>query len=104
MSSPSSAAPNTFARAFFWPVYFFLERVKFARSLLLLLLLMPDGYVAYLLVNQTTASVEFSRKESAGVAYITPVRAFLACLQHLRVVGYAGGEEAKSESTRVTAQ
>ncbi len=85
---PSAATPNRALRAFFWPVYYFLEKVKFARSLLLLLLLLPAGYVAYLLVNQTSGSVEFSRKESDGITYITPVRGLLAVLQQMRVLGF----------------
>ena len=101
---PTSASPNRAARAFFWPVYYFLEKVKFARSLLLLLLLLPDGYVAYLLVNQTTESVNFSAKESAGVTYITPVRALLATLQRLRVVGYPGDDASKGEVAQLINQ
>jgi methyl-accepting chemotaxis protein len=104
MPAASATAPNRLSRVVFWPVYFFIEKVKFARSLLLLLLLLPDGYVAYLLVNQTTDSVEFSRKESAGVAYITPARALLATLQRLRVVGYAGDAAAKGEVGQLTAK
>jgi methyl-accepting chemotaxis protein len=90
MSAP--ATRHRLARIAFAPVYFFIERVRFARSLLLLLLLLPDGYVAYLLVKQTSKDVDFSAKESVGVAYITPVRKFLATLQRLRVVAYGGVE------------
>lgn len=95
MSMPA-ASTNRLARIFFWPVYFFVERVRFARSLLLLLLLLPDGYVAYLLVSQTTKDVEFSRKESIGVAYTTPARELLARLQTLRVARL-GGTAAEAE-------
>ncbi len=83
---------HRFARIVFAPVYFFIERVRFARSLLLLLLLLPDGYVAFMLVKQTSKDVDFSFKESVGVAYITPVRRFLATVQRLRVVAYSGVE------------
>ena len=89
MSTPNTGHP--LARAFFWPVYYFIEKVRFARSFLLLFLLIPDIYIAYLLYQQTTNSVEFSAKESVGVAYITPVRAFLANLQRIRVVGALPG-------------
>lgn len=82
---PATAPRTTPARIFFWPVYFFIEKVRFARSFLLLLLLLPDFYVALLLVQQTTNSVDFSAKESVGVAYITPVRNFLTEVEHLRV-------------------
>jgi methyl-accepting chemotaxis protein len=83
----SASALQRLARIFYWPVYFFIERVRFARSLLLLVLLIPDGYVAWMLVNQTTKDVDFSRKEAVGVDYITPARAMLASLQKLRVIG-----------------
>jgi methyl-accepting chemotaxis protein len=93
------------ARIVFWPVYFFIEKVRFARSLLLLLLLLPDGYVAFLLVRQTTASVEFSAKESRGIEYITPARGFLAVLQRMRVVGQVGIDEAtRAELAALTVQ
>ncbi|GDY11805.1 hypothetical protein LBMAG53_06830 [Planctomycetota bacterium] len=78
------------SRIFFAPVYFFIDRVRFAKSLLLLLLLLPDGYVAWLLVAQTTKDVNFSRKESVGVAYISPARDLLAKLQALRVSRIGG--------------
>jgi len=78
------------ARLFFWPVYFFVERVKFARSLLLWLLLIPDGYVAYLLWQKTTDSIDFNAKESVGVAYLTPTRALLTELQNFRLAVASG--------------
>lgn len=93
MSKPSpSTGESAFKRFFFAPVYFFIEKVRFARSLLLLLLLLPDGYVAYLLVKQTSKDVDFSRKESVGVEYITPVRALLSELQDLRVELIGSGD------------
>ena len=95
---------NRLARIFFWPVYFFIERVRFARSFLLLLLLMPDFYVAFLLVQQTTKDVEFSAKESVGVAYITPARAFLATVQQLRVASAAPNFATSAEQPRLVAE
>ncbi len=92
---PATAPRITPARIFFYPVYFFIEKVRFARSFLLLLLLLPDFYVALLLVQATTTSVDFSAKESTGVAYITPVRNFLTEVEHLRVaVSVPGGPTA----------
>jgi hypothetical protein len=66
----SSSASSRIVRFFFAPVTWFIERVRFARSLLLLLLLIPDVYVALLLFQQTTKDVQFSTKESHGVDYI----------------------------------
>ena len=85
-------SPGKLARLFFWPVYFFTEKVRFARSLLLLVLLIPDGYVAYMLVRATTDSVEFSAKESDGVTWIAPARALLATVQRMRVIDHPGTE------------
>ncbi len=100
-----SRTPSTFARILYWPVYFFIERVRFARSLLLLLLLIPDGYVAYMLLKQTTKDVQFSAKESQGIAWITPAREFLATVQRLRVVGRPGlPPEVASEVAALTAR
>jgi methyl-accepting chemotaxis protein len=95
---------NTFSRIFFWPVYFFIEKVRFARSFLLLFLLLPDLYVAFLLVQQTTNSVDFSAKESQGVAYITPVRAFLADVQRFRVASALPGASGTPEQVRLMAK
>lgn len=95
---------NRLARIFFWPVYFFIEKVRFARSFLLLLLLLPDFYVAYLLVQQTTKDVEFSAKESDGVAYITPARAFLADVQQLRVASALPDFHGSAEQARLISE
>ncbi len=92
MSSPASVS---FARLFFWPVYFFVERIRFARSILLYILLIPDVYVAYLLWQKTTDSIDFNAKESLGVAYITPARHLLAEVQHLRVAAATGASFAE---------
>ena len=97
----SSAAGNRLSRIVFAPVYFFIERVRFARSFLLLLLLLPDLYVAYLLVQQTTKDVQFSAKESVGMAYIAPVRAFLANVQLYRVERAQTGIESRPELVRL---
>ena len=98
---PASHSRTSFARIFFWPVFFFIEKVRFARSFLLLLLLIPDFYVAYLLWQQTTSSVEFSQKESVGVAYITPARAFLANVQALRVANAQPGAKGSGDQVRL---
>jgi methyl-accepting chemotaxis protein len=103
MSTSSASSSSTLARIIFWPVYFFIERVRFARSFLLIFLLLPDFYVAYLLVQQTTNSVEFSRKESMGVAYITPAREFLADVQRLRVASALPGALGSAEQVRLMA-
>ena len=95
---------NRLARIFFWPVYFFIEKVRFARSFLLLLLLLPDFYVAFLLVQQTTKDVEFSAKESIGIAYITPVRAFLADVQQLRVASALPEFHGSAEQARLISE
>ena len=95
MPSPASAQR---ARLFFWPVYFFVERIRFARSILLYLLLIPDAYVAYLLWQKTTDSVDFNAKESVGVAYITPTRHLLAEVQHLRVAASSGAPQAERDA------
>jgi methyl-accepting chemotaxis protein len=103
MSASSASSSSTLARIIFWPVFFFIERVRFARSFLLIFLLLPDFYVAYLLVQQTTNSVEFSRKESMGVAYITPAREFLADVQRLRVAIALPGALGSAEQVRLMA-
>ena len=104
MSTPVSVT-DRIARMFFAPVYFFIDRVRFAKSLLLLLLLLPDGYVAWLLVAQTSKDVDFSRKESVGVAYISPARELLAKLQSLRVsrIGGAPGVQLSEVDAAFTA-
>lgn len=102
MSATKRSIP--FARIFFWPVYFFIEKVRFARSFLLLFLLLPDLYVAFLLVQQTTNSVQFSFKESQGVAYITPARAFLADVQRYRVAAALPGATGTAEQVRLMAK
>ena len=101
MSSHNS--PVTLSRIFFWPVYFFIEKVRLARSFLLLILLLPDFYVAFLLVQQTTNSVDFSKKESTGIVYIAPVRDFLADVQRLRVASALPGSLGSSEQVRLMA-
>jgi hypothetical protein len=98
----SASSPRTsLARIFFWPVFFFIEKVRFARSFLLIFLLIPDFYVAYLLWQQTTSSVVFSQKESVGVAYITPARAFLANVQALRVANAQPGAKGSGDQVRL---
>lgn len=99
----AASQPISLARIVFWPVYFFIEKVRFARSFLLLFLLLPDFYVAFLLVQQTTNSVEFSRKESVGVTYITPVRDFLADVQRLRIATALPGAAGSAEQVRLMA-
>ncbi len=101
---PETTQRNRLARAFFWPVYFFIERVRFARSFLLLFLLLPDLYVAILLVQQTTKDVDFSTKERKGIEYITPARAFLANLQRLRVVVASTDIASPAEQARLLAR
>jgi len=101
MSAPSS--PVTLSRIIFWPVFFFIEKVRFARSFLLLFLLLPDFYVAFLLVQQTTNSVDFSKKESIGIAYIAPARDFLADVQRLRVATALPGAFGSAEQVRLMA-
>jgi len=73
------------SRVIFAPVDLLIRTISFAPTLMLLLLVVPDGYVAYLLFRQTSASVQFSRAEADGVTYIDASQAFLAELQHRRL-------------------
>ena len=91
------AAGSALIRACFAPVTWLIERVRFARSLLLLLLLIPDVYVALLLYQQTSKDVDFSDKERQGVAYIAPAHGLLALIERHRLLGLADDAAARSE-------
>ena len=95
-------AGSAFARAYFAPVTWFIERVRFARSLLLLLLLIPDVFVAFLLFQQTSKDVDFSAKESQGVAYIAPAHGLLALIERHRLLGLADDPAARGEQARTS--
>ena len=77
---------KTFFNIIFWPITFLIEKIGFNAEWMLVVLLAPDLFVAFMLFHQSTVLRETYLKESHGVAYITPLARLLTGLEDRRAL------------------